>query len=123
MQPTENHAGKPRDHAGLLSEIKQRIRFARYAALKAVNQELIGLYWYIGRMIVEWQAVAGWGKAVVEPLAADLQVEFPNVGGFSARNLWYMRQFCSECHGNEKLQPWVGEIAWHIILLFINLKR
>ena len=43
MQPTENHASKPRDYAVLLSEIKQRIRFAQYAALKAVNQELVGL--------------------------------------------------------------------------------
>ena len=110
-KPADSRAGKPRDHAVLLSEIKQCIRSARYAALKAVNQKLVGLYWDIGRMIVERQTVAGWGKTVVEPLAADLQVEFPGVGGFSARNLWCMRQFCSECHGNEKLQPRVGEIA------------
>lgn len=81
------------------------------------------LYWDIGRMIDQRQTVAGWDKAVVEPLAADLQVEFPGVGGFSARNLWYMRQLYSEYFGNEKLQPRVGKIAWHILLLFINLKR
>ena len=123
MQPTENHAGKPRDYAVALSEIKQRIRSAWYAAFKTVNQELGRLYWDIGRMIVERQTVAGWSRAVVEPLAADLQVELPGVGGFSAQNLWYMRQFYSEYRSNEKLQSLVGEIAWHIILLFINLKR
>ena len=59
-------------------------------------------------MIVKRQMVAGWGKAVVEARAADLQTEFPGAGGFSARNLWYMRQFYSEYHGNEKLQPLLG---------------
>ena len=56
MEPSdkaaESRAGKPRNYSGLLSEIKQRIRSAQYAALKAVNQELVGLYWDIGRMIV-----------------------------------------------------------------------
>ena len=54
-------------------------------------------------MIVEQQAVAGWGKSVVKRLSADLQREFPGVGGFSAQNLWHMRQFYSEYYGNEKL--------------------
>ena len=127
MEPTDkpagSRAGKPRDYLVVLSEIKQRIHSAQYTALKAVNQELGELYWDIGRMIVEWQAVEAWGKSVVKWLSDYLQREFPGVGGFSARNLWHMRQFYSECHGNEKLQPLTGKIAWHIILLFINLKR
>ena len=65
--------GYAQGYPDLLAEIKQRIRSAQYAALKTVNQELIGLYWDIGRMIVERQAVTGWGKAVVEQLAADLR--------------------------------------------------
>ena len=91
MEPTDkpavSRAGKLRDYAVLLSEIKQRIRSARYTALKTANQELVGLYWDIGRMIVQRQAVEGRGKAV-EPLAADLQMELPGVGGFSAAKLW-----------------------------------
>ena len=102
------------------AEIKQRIRSAQYAALKTVNQELVGLYWDIGRMIVGRQAVEGWGKAVVKRLSADLQREFPGVGGFSVQNLWYMRQFYCEYHGNEKLQPLVGEIAWSHNLVIMN---
>ena len=124
MQPTdkpaESRAGKPRNYSGLLSEIKQRIRSAQYAALKAVNQELVGLYWDIGQMIVERQAAEGWGKSVVKSLSADLQREFPGVGGFSVQNLWYMRQFYSEYHGNKKLQPLVGEIAWSHNLAIMN---
>ena len=96
----------------LLAEIKQRICSAQYAALKTVNQELVGLYWDIGRMIVERQAVAGWGKAVVEQLAADLQMEFPSVGGFSASNFWRMKAFFEAYNGLEKLAPLVREIAW-----------
>jgi predicted nuclease of restriction endonuclease-like (RecB) superfamily len=104
--------GKPQDYLGLLTEIKERIRSAQYEALKAVNRELVGLYWDIGRMIVERQNSEGWGKSVVERLSADLRREFPGAGGFSIQNLWYMRQFYSEYHGNERLQPLVGEIAW-----------
>ena len=51
-KPAKSRAGKPRNYSRLLREIKQRIRSAQYVALKAVNQELIGLCWDIGRMIV-----------------------------------------------------------------------
>jgi predicted nuclease of restriction endonuclease-like (RecB) superfamily len=100
------------DYAKLLTAVKERVRAAQYAALKAVNAELVGLYWDIGRMIVERQAGETWGKAVVQRLAVDLQYEFPGIRGFSAQNLWYMRQFYVEYNGNERLQPLVGEIAW-----------
>ena len=102
----------PEDYGRLLAEVKERVRAAQYAALKAVNKELVGLYWDIGRLIVERQQVEGWGKSVVEQLAADLQTEFPGVRGYSSQNLWYMRQFFLEYRKDEKLQPLVGEISW-----------
>ena len=71
--------GKAQDYLGLLTEIKKRIHSAQYEALKAVNRELIGLYWDIGRMIVERQNSEGWGKSVVEKLSADLRREFPGL--------------------------------------------
>lgn len=61
----------------LLSEIKERVRAAQYEALRAVNKELVGLYWDIGRMIVERQTGNTWGKAIVQRLAEDLQRRFP----------------------------------------------
>jgi predicted nuclease of restriction endonuclease-like (RecB) superfamily len=116
MKPTDktpkNSLGKPQDYPGLLTEIKERIRSAQYEALKAVNKELVGLYWDIGRMIVERQDVEGWGKAVVEQLAADLRTEFPGVGGFSSSNLWRMKAFFEAYTGREKLAPLVREIGW-----------
>jgi predicted nuclease of restriction endonuclease-like (RecB) superfamily len=109
----------PEDYTSLLAEVKERVRAAQYQALRAVNRELVGLYWDIGGMIVGRQAGDSWGKAVVERLAADLQAEFPGVKGFSAQNLWYMRQLYLAYHGEEKLQPLVGEISWakHLVIL------
>jgi len=102
----------PEDYAGLLSTVKSRIRAAQYAALKAANTELIALYWVIGKLIVERQQGDSWGKSVVQTLSKDLQVEFPGMQGFSAQNLWRMREFYSMYHANLKLSPLVREIGW-----------
>ena len=111
------------DYAQLLAEVKERVRSAQYAALKAVNTELVGLYWDLGRMIVDRQEQAGWGKSVVERLSQDLRREFPGVAGFSVQNLWYMRQFHMEYRGDERLQPLVGEIAWaHNLVIMSKCK-
>ena len=110
----------PRDYPSLLAEVKERIRSAQYDALRAVNKELVTLYWDLGRVICKRQADGtSWGKAVVERLAADLRAEFPGMQGFSAQNLWYMRQFYLAYHGQGKLQPLVGEISWakHLVIL------
>jgi predicted nuclease of restriction endonuclease-like (RecB) superfamily len=100
------------DYGNLLVEVKQRIRSAQYEALKAVNKELIALYWDIGKMIVTRQQGAKWGKSVVEQLAKDLQNEFPGISGFSSANLWRMRLFYETFANNEKLAPLVREIGW-----------
>ncbi|MEH1870387.1 PDDEXK nuclease domain-containing protein [Nostoc sp.] len=100
------------DYIHLLMEVQQRIRSAQYEALKAVNREMISLYWDIGQMIVIKQQDASWGKSVVEKLAKDLQAEFPGISGFSARNIWNMRNFYVTYSQKEKLQPLVAEIGW-----------
>ncbi|MGL5062761.1 MAG: PDDEXK nuclease domain-containing protein [Microcoleus sp.] len=102
----------PEDYKNLLIEVKQKIRSAQYEALKAVNKQLIALYWDIGKTIVTRQEGASWGKSVVEQLAKDLQAEFPGISGFSARNIWNMRSFYTTYNQNEKLQPMVAEIGW-----------
>src|SRR3989304_3535235 len=100
------------EYKSFLKEIKDRIFKAQYDALKAVNKELINLYWDIGRSIVAKQDELGWGKAIVETLAKDLQKEFPGMQGFSARNLWNMRTLYLHYKDNQKLQPLVAEISW-----------
>lgn len=101
-----------------IAEIKEKIRLAQYEALKAVNVQLINLYWELGKSISEKQA-AGWGKAIVPVLAGELQKEFPKMSGFSTTNLWYMVQFYNEYHAEVNLQPLVGEISWskHLVIL------
>lgn len=100
------------DYPVLLSEIKERIRSAQYEALKAVNTELVGLYWDIGRKIVERQENGGWGKGVVEKLSEDIRAEFPGITGFSRRNVFYMRDFYLLYRHDEKVQPLVAQIGW-----------
>jgi predicted nuclease of restriction endonuclease-like (RecB) superfamily len=113
----------PKDYAVLLNDIKQRIRSAQYEALKAVNTEMISLYWDIGRMIIERQKDEAWGKSVVERLARDLRAEFPGVHGFSTRNIWYMRNFYVTYEKNGKLQPMVAEIGWaHNLIIMEKCK-
>lgn len=118
----------PGGYPALLAEVKARIQSAQYAALRAVNKELVGLYWDIGRMIVERQQTEGWGRAVVAQLAADLQADYPGTGGFSASNLWRMKGFFETYNGTAKLAPLVREIGWSHNLLILerckgNLER
>ena len=80
-------------YAEFLGELKARIQSARLSAARAVNSELILLYWDIGRGIVEKQQLLNWGDAVIEKIANDLQVAFPDKTGFSPRNLRNMKQF------------------------------
>jgi predicted nuclease of restriction endonuclease-like (RecB) superfamily len=110
-------------YSNLLQDIKSRIRAAQYEALKAVNKELIALYWDIGRMIAGRQKGETWGKSVVQQLAADLQKEFPGRQGFSAQNLWRMRQFYQAYAQKQKLSPLVREIGWtHNVIILMNCK-
>jgi adenylate cyclase len=80
-------------YLSLLEEIKERVSQAQVRAHLAVSRELILLYWSIGRDIVIRQKSEGWGKAVIEKLAADVQSAFPGLEGFSANNVWRMRAF------------------------------
>lgn len=95
-----------------LAQLKASIRQRQYQALRTVNHELLALYWEIGEAIHLKQEELGWGKSVVESLARDLQAEFPGRNGFSARNLWNMRDFYRAYCSQPKLQPLVAEISW-----------
>jgi len=110
----------PSGYGDLLQTVKKRIQESRVLAYRAVNKELIQLYWSIGREIAERQAREGWGKSIVERLSHDLREEFPGTSGFSSQNLWYMRQFYSEYKDHPDLQQLVGEIPWGQNLLILS---
>lgn len=106
-----------------LRELKERIRGARLQAALAVNEELILLYWSIGREILERQAQEGWGTRVIDRLSSDLRHDFPDMTGLSARNLKYMRAL-AEAHPNrEFVQQVVARLPWgHVVRLLEMVK-
>ena len=97
------------DYPAFLADLKARILHARTSAARAVNRDLILLYWDIGRGIVQKQQVAGWGEAVVEKLASDLRAEFPDMRGLSARSMWEMKRFYAAYSAPDFLQQAVAE--------------
>lgn len=112
------------NHNDFVQEIKTQIKKAQYRALQKVNKEQIQLYWNIGKTILERQQQYGWGKGIVEILAAELQKEFVGVNGFSARNLWRMRTLYEQYVDSVLiLPPLVAEIPWtHNILILEKCK-
>lgn len=108
------------DYVSFFAQVKERIHHVQYETLKAVNKELIGLYQDIGRMIVENQRQLGWGKSVVEQLSKDIRKDFPEIKGFSERNLWNMKLFYSEIQEHKKLQPLAAEISWTNNILILT---
>jgi len=109
-----------KDYQRLLKEIKSKIFSARIRAVHQVNKELIKLYWEIGEALVKKQKEYGWGKSVVENLAKDLQLTFPDVAGFSSRNLWDMKRLYEAYQGQPILRQAVAEIPWGHNLLILN---
>ncbi|WP_204141254.1 YhcG family protein [Halomicronema sp. CCY15110] len=119
IQPSSDRA-----YEEFLQAIKSQVVQSRIGAARAVNRSLIGLYWTLGQLIVERQAALGWGKAVVERLSADLKTEFPEMTGFSPRNLWFIKQFYEAyADAPEFLKQAVSEIPWgHNIVIMQRIK-
>ncbi len=113
----------PQNYDRFLNDLKNRIRSARVRVALAINRELISLYWQIGTDILQRQKEEGWGTKVIERLATDLKQEFPNVGGFSSRNLKYMRAFAEAYPDEQIVQRYAAQIPWrHNQILLDKLK-
>jgi len=103
----------PAGYDDVLREIKERVREAQVRAALAVNRELVLLYWRIGRDILRQQRQQGWGAKVIDRLSQDLRGAFPEMKGFSPRNLKYMRAF-AEAYGDEAIvQEAPAQITWY----------
>jgi predicted nuclease of restriction endonuclease-like (RecB) superfamily len=111
------------NYEGFLKDLKERIRSAQLRAALAVNRELVLLYWSIGRDIVERQKREGWGTKVIDRLAEDLSRAFPEIRGFSARNLKYMRAFAEAWQDEDFVQQVAAQLPWfHNCVLLDKLK-
>lgn len=107
-----------------INELKELIQKKQYRVLQTVNAETINLYWEIGEEIYKQQKENGWGKSIVQVLSKELQKEFPGAKGYSAANLWRMRNFYLTYRDSEKLAPLVREINWSnniIIMACLNI--
>jgi predicted nuclease of restriction endonuclease-like (RecB) superfamily len=110
----------PHEYSDWLNELKQRIHTAQQRASLAVNWELVLLYWQIGQDILTRQAEQGWGAKVIERLAHDLRIAFPDMKGFSPRNLKYMRAFAEACPDAEFVQAVLAQLPWYHQLALLD---
>lgn len=101
------------DYHLLLSDLKHQVASARYRATISVNKELILLYHSIGTKILESQAKQGWGSKVIEQLSKDLKSEFPDMKGFSPRNLKYMKRFAADYQDFTIVQAVPAQLSWY----------
>ena len=99
------------DYRQFVTDLKSRIASARLSAARRVNSELVMLYWDIGRGIVEKQQALGWGESVVEMVATELRAAFPDMSGFSARNVWDMKRLYEAYSAPDFLSQLVREMA------------
>ncbi len=114
---------EPEGYGGWLAELKARIHTAQQRATFSVNRELVLLYWQIGRDILIRQAEQGWGAKVIDRLAHDLHTDFPEMKGFSSRNLKYMRAFAEAWPESEFVQGVLAQLPWyHHLALLDKLK-
>lgn len=113
----------PEGYADWLGDLKARIHTAQQRATLSVNRELVLLYWQIGRDILTRQAQQGWGAKVIERLAHDLREAFPEMKGFSPRNLKYMRAFSEAWPDSKFVQQAAAQLPWfHLCTLMDKLK-
>lgn len=104
---------QPADYTAWLTDLKARIRNAQTRAAISVNRELVLLYWQIGREILDRQHAQGWGSKVIDGLAHDLCTAFPDMKGFSSRNLKYMRAFAEAWPDEEFVQGVLAQLPWY----------
>jgi predicted nuclease of restriction endonuclease-like (RecB) superfamily len=100
-------------YRAFLQAVKRQVVQSRIEAARSVNRSLLGLYWSLGQLMAERQAELGWGQAIVEQLSTDLMAEFPDMRGFSPRNLWDIKRlYESYADAPEFLRQLVAEIPW-----------
>ncbi|MEO1403034.1 MAG: PDDEXK nuclease domain-containing protein [Cyanobacteria bacterium J06635_1] len=118
-----NLSSQSTNYEDFLQSLKARIQTAQVRAALSVNRELVLLYWQIGHDILARQQREGWGTKVIDRLAKDLKRNFPDMTGFSSRNLKYMRAFAEAYPDEQIVQRSVAQIPWgHNVRLLDALK-
>ncbi len=110
---------QPAGYIQLLDAVKREVAASRTQAARVVNAELIGMYWRIGRLILDRQADEGWGARVIDRLATDLRTALPGGRGFSRRNLHYMRAI-AEALPAEIVQQTAAQLPWGQLMVLLD---
>ncbi|MDQ5930559.1 MAG: hypothetical protein QG594_2347 [Bacteroidota bacterium] len=114
----------PTDYSVFIKNLKNAIGKQRIQSILKANSEMVLLYWDIGNAILEKQAQEKWGTKVIDRLSYDLKNAFPEMSGFSPRNLKYMRKFADAWPDKEIVQRTVAQIPWRSnITLLDKLKE
>ncbi len=118
-----NNSILPAEYGATLKSIQQRVRQERTRTVLSANAALILLYWDIGRLIMDRQCRDGWGAKVIDRLARDLRRSFPQMQGFSARNLQFMRSFAAEYPDAAIVKQLASQLPWwHVVRLMQRVK-
>lgn len=102
-----------------IDSIKENIKTQHTRVLLQANREIICLYWQIGKAITQKQVEEGWGTKVIDRISHDLRHTFPEMKGFSPRNITYMKKFASIWHDESIVQQVVALLPWgsNIVLM------
>ena len=103
----------PEKYGEFLTKLKERISRERFKAILSANSALVLMYWDIGQSILERQRDKGWGAKVIDRLSRDLKKAFPDMSGFSPRNLKYMRKFAESWSDRIIVQEVLAQITWY----------
>jgi len=103
----------PKKYGEFLAKLKERISRERFKAILSANSALVLMYWDIGQSILERQRDEGWGAKVIDRLSHDLKTAFPDMSGFSPRNLKYMRKFAESWSDRTIVQEVLAQITWY----------
>lgn len=104
--------GLPSDYVKILGDIKKRIAETRLRTVLAANTQMVLLYWDIGNLILKRQNKEGWGARTIDRLSQDLKNSFPDMSGFSPRNLKYMKAFAEAWPDAAIVQRCVAQLPW-----------
>ena len=115
-----NKLDLPGDYQATLADLKQRIKHERLRVTLSANAAMILLYWDIGQVILDRQNQQGWGAKIIDHLSEDLKLAFPEMNGFSPRNLKYMRKFAQQWPEREIVQRVAAQIPWRTNQLLLD---
>lgn len=110
----------PEDYPNWLADLKHRIQSERLRIVITSNTAMILLYWDIGQRILEKQKAQGWGAKIIDRLSFDLHEQFPEMRGFSPRNLKYMRAFAAAWPNHEIVQKALAQLSWYQNLVLLQ---